>query len=234
LDQEFDNEGAETKVQQAVVRDDSYPVVWPPWAVLTGKDAKKPKAIYFYEALSLVLVRANSVEDYLRLLVALLAEVKADFRDSLVGPIAVDTLLRILDGLGKQIKDSPTAAAEVEFAAKLIKRNLENRNFAVHAATEISEWMSGPKQFMLAKKRAKGSTQPDSAIKGIALEDLRRVADELAALIGYLGAMIGPVTAGRNGPTLTLPSRPKLPTELAGSLEPRSFKEVLGWEDHAS
>lgn len=48
----------------------------------------------------------------------------------------------------------------------------------------------------------------------LAVETIRRVADEIHDAYAYFAAVIGPVTHYTEGRTLTLPNRPTLPEEL--------------------
>ncbi len=179
--------------------------------------------LHYHEAIGVVVARFNVLELYFRHLVGYCAGLTSKRIDPLLLHVPANALEQSLTTLANDTIQSAEVRDELLFCVKLFKQCRENRNFLVHSATEVSplalSW-SGP-GMLLTKRTARGRAKIDHF--RMAVETIRRVADEIHEAICYFSAAIGPLSHVPKTGTLILPNRPQLPDELTTVLKKVDF-----------
>lgn len=198
-----------------VVREDpSGRIVKWPWHNPELPEGALLPPLHYHEAIGVVVARFNGLELYFRHLVGQCAGLASKRIEPLLLHVSSTALEQSLTTLANETVQHAAVRDELMFCVKLFKLCRENRNFLVHSATEVSplalSW-TGP-GMLLTKRTARGKRQIDHY--RLAVETIRRVADEIHDATSYFSAAIGPLSHVSGTEKLVLPHRPTLPDEL--------------------
>lgn len=184
------------------------------WETVDPAEGRVPGPRHYFEALGALVARFNLAEHYCRDLARAMREAR-DGRQN--PPQKRPSLKDVLEDLGRSAASEQIAGVvrhELAFALDLFRINCRNRNFLVHGAQPSFPLYEG--------FTAVGRETPK--IDGfrlftVALETVRKTADQQYDAIEFLRSLIGPCSDFHGGQTIILPDRPETPAELYEALK---------------